>query len=222
MTGSAGAAGGSASPGTPAFAFASSLEDFRVNYYCIGPQAANPANCQPATAAPPPPVTDVGDAAVEDGGAPVAPEPAGNDFYATEFDGALGNPAPGSAKITLQFSLDGQLADFARNFGTNATSGLNLAGKVITAQARVEVGGAPTVVGKMYVKTGATYSYADGGESQPLMPGTWTTLTYSMPTYYANMAVYDISDVRELGIEILGRGATGVMPTVVHIDSIAY
>jgi len=171
----------------------------------------------------PPPVADAGgDAAAEDGGAPGAAEPVGNDFYATEFDGALGNPAPGSAKITLQFSLDGQLADFARNFGTNATPGLNLAGKVITAQARVEAGGAPTVVGKMYVKTGATYSYADGGESQPLVPGTWTTLTYSTPSYYANMAVYDISDVRELGIEILGRGATGVMPTVVHIDSIAY
>ena len=224
VTGNAGTAGsGSTGPGM-SFTFASDLEEFRINYYCVGPQAADPANCIPVMAAPapPPPVADAGgDAAAEDGGATVPPPPAVNDFVAAEFDGALGSPDPGSAKITLQFSVDGQLADFARNFGSNTAAGLNLAGKTLTVQARVEAGGAPTVAGKVYVKTGSTYSYADAGETT-LTPGSWTTLRYATPSYYANMAVYDISDVREIGIEILGRGATAVMPTVVHIDTIAY
>jgi len=221
-SGSAGSAGSGSSGTGMGFTFASSLEDFRINYYCVGPQAANPANCLQVMAAPPPPVADAGgDAASEDGGAPVAPEPPGNDFVAAVFDGAVGSPDPGSVKVTLQFSVDGQLADLARNFGTNATPGLDLTGKTLTAQARVEPGGPPTVAGKMYIKTGETYSYADSGETT-LTPGTWTTLRYAMPTYYANMAVYNIADVREIGIEILGRGATAPTTTVVHIDSIVY
>jgi hypothetical protein len=222
--GNAGSAGsGSTGPGM-SYTFASDLEGFRINYYCVGPQAADPANCVPVMAAPAPPaaVADAGgDAAAEDGGAAGPLPPAGNDFVAAEFDGALGSPDPGSAKISLQFSVDGQLADFARNFGSNTAAGLNLTGKTLTVQARVEAGGAPTVAGKIYVKTGSTYSYADAGETT-LTPGSWTTLRYATPTYYANMAVYDISDVREIGIEILGRGATAVMPTIVHIDTIAY
>jgi hypothetical protein len=223
--GAAGAPAGSAGSGSSGtgmgFTFATSLEDFRINYYCVGPQTANPANCLQVMAAPPPPVADAGGDAASDGGAPVTPEPPSNDFVAAEFDGTVGNPDPGSVKITLQFAVDGQLADLARNFGTNATPGLDLTGKTLTAQARVEAGGAPTVAGKMYVKTGETYSYADSGETT-LTPGAWTTLRYGTPTYYANMAVYNIADVREIGIEILGRGATAPTPTVVHIDSIVY
>jgi hypothetical protein len=220
--GNAGSAGsGSTGPGM-SFTFASSLEEFRINYYCVGPQAADPANCGPVMAAAPPPLADAGgDAAAEDGGATLPPPAAGNDFFATEFDATLGNPDPGSAKITLQFSVDGQLADFARNFGSSTAAGLNLAGKTLTVQARVEAGGAPTVAGKVYIKTGAMYSYADSGEA-PLTPGSWTTLRYATPSFTADPAVYDISDVREIGIEILGRGATAVTPTVVHIDTIAY
>jgi hypothetical protein len=191
-------------------AFAAGLEGFRVNYYCSG----SPPACVSVMDAVP-----ESDAGVADAG---ETEPAsGNDFVAAEFDANVGEPAPGSARITLQFSADGQLADFARNFGDGMTPGLNLTGKLITARALAEAGGAPTVVAKLYVKTGMTYSYADSGET-PLPAGVWTTLRYQMPTYVNDANVYDIADVREIGIEILGRGATAVTPTIVHIDTIEY
>jgi hypothetical protein len=208
--------GGSGNPGvTQTYAFASGLEGFRVNYACTG----IPFVCAPVMDAAPAGDADAGaDAGGDAGGEPA---PVMSDFFLTEFDAAVGDPEVGSAKLTLQFGADGQLADFARNFGSNVMTGLDLAGKTISARARVEPGGAPTVAAKMYLKTGETYSYGDSGEVT-LTPGTWTTVSYTIPTYYANMAVYNMADVREVGIEILGRGATAVTPTVVHIDTISY
>lgn len=205
------AGGGSVGSGTvtptETIAFAANLDGFRINYYCSG----NPPVC-----------VQVMDVAEESADAGVAAPAAGNDFVEAAFDGTVGEPDLGSARVTLQFSADGQLADFARNFGTDMTPGLSLAGgKIITARARAEAGGAPTVVAKMYVKTGMTYSYADSGET-PLLPGVWTTLRYQMPSYVDNAAAYDIADVREIGIEILGRGATAPTATVVHVDTIEY
>jgi hypothetical protein len=221
--GSGGAAGSSASNGsagggtvgtvspaaspTETIAFAAGLDGFRINYYCSG----NPPAC-----------VQVMDAAAEAADAGLAAPEAANDFVEAVFDPTVGEPAPGSARVTLQFSADGQLADFARNFGTDMSPGLSLAGgKVITARARAEAGGAPTVVAKMYVKTGMTYSYADSGET-PLVPGVWTTLRYQMPSYVDNAAAYDVADVREIGLEILGRGATTPTATVVYVDTIEY
>lgn len=208
----AGGPGGGGAPAvtTEAVSFQSDLEGFRINYYCSG----NPPACTPVMAA----AADA-DAGVADAGAgPVTPA---NDFVSAVFDPAEGEPEPGSARITLQFSADGQLADFARNFGDGMTAGLNLTGKVLTARARVEAGGAPTVAAKFYIKTGMTYSYADSGETQ-LSPGTWSTLRYQSPSYISDAAVYDIADVREIGIEILGRGAVAPTTTIVHLDTIEY
>lgn len=207
--GSAGA-GGSPAVAVERADFASGLEGFRINYYCSG----NPPACASVTEEAPP-----SDAGVADAGD--APAPPTNDFVAAAFDPAEGEPDPGSARITLQFSADGQLADFARNFGGGMTAGLNLTGKVLTARARVEAGGAPTVAAKFYIKTGMTYSYADSGETL-LAPGTWTTLRYQSPSYVSDAAVYNIADVREIGIEILGRGATMPTATVVHLDTVEY
>jgi hypothetical protein len=212
--GSATVSGGSAGSGSTAptetIAFAADLDGFRINYYCSG----NPPACAQ--------VMDVAPAPAENGADAGAPQPApDNDFVEAAFDATVGEPDPGSARVTLQFSVDGQLADLARNFGTDMTPGLNLTGKVITARARVEAGGAPTVVAKMYVKTGMTYSYADSGET-PLVPGVWATLRYQTPTYVNDTAAYNVGDVREIGIEILGRGATAPTATVVHVDTIQY
>jgi hypothetical protein len=206
--GSAGG-GGAAAAAIETAGFDDDLEGFRINYSCSG----NPPACASVMAEAPPP-----DAGADAGDAPAPPA---NDFVAAVFDPAEGEPQPGSARITLQFSADGQLADFARNFGDGMTAGLNLTGKVLTARARVEAGGAPTVAAKVYIKTGMTYSYADSGETL-LIPGTWTTLRYQSPSYVADAAVYDIGDVREIGIEILGRGATMPTATVVHLDTIEY
>lgn len=206
--GSAGA-GATAAP-TETAAFAADLSGFRINYHCSG----SPPACVSVMAAAPEADAGVADAGEE-------PAPPSNDFVAAVFDPGVGEPEPGSARITLQFSADGQLADFARNFGDGMTPGLNLTGKVLTAQARLEAGGAPTVAAKFYIKTGMTYSYADSGET-PLVPGAWTTLRYQTPTYVNDAAVYNIADVREIGIELLGRGATAPTATVVHVDTIEY
>ncbi|MEY4548013.1 MAG: hypothetical protein RL685_4208, partial [Pseudomonadota bacterium] len=118
--GSGGAAGSSASNGsagggtvgtvspaaspTETIAFAAGLDGFRINYYCSG----NPPAC-----------VQVMDAAAEAADAGLAAPEAANDFVEAVFDPTVGEPAPGSARVTLQFSADGQLADFARNFGTD-------------------------------------------------------------------------------------------------------
>jgi hypothetical protein len=220
-TGGSAGSGGSAGTGgmalTQVYDFATSLGDFRINYYCSAANVCVSPTAAPAPAAPDAGV-DAGDAGTD---AVVAANPPGsNDFVALSFDSALGNPDPGSAKLDLQFSGPGQVAEFAINI-----AGVDLTGKTISARALID-GGSPTgSTAKLYVKTGANYLYADSGQVT-LVAGTWSTLTYSTPSYIADpMTDYDISDVREIGIEVAPPAApalTVLAPAVIHIDTIEY
>ena len=227
--GSAGAAGaggtgaGAEDTATKVYAFQSSLEGFFINYYCTGP-AVN-TNCTQLQAQQPADVADAGADAGDDAGA--APEqPVVNDFFTLEQDPSLGSPAPGSAKLTLRFTAGSQSANFASNFGSGTEPGIDLAGKTLQAQVRMEAGGPATTYAKMYIKTGATYYYADSGQ-RTLSADTWTTLTFAgfgAPSYPTapDAALYTLGDVREVGIEI---GATDIAAPVtasIHIDSVSY
>jgi hypothetical protein len=243
MTGSAGAGGGSAGSGTSGsgvggssgsgsagsagagnsgpgqlYAFTSGLEGFSVNYFCTGPAVG--VNCAQVTAQP----AEVVDAGVDAGDAapPVTP-PAGNDFYELVQDGSVGDPDPGSAKLTLQLSTGTQSANVAINYGSGTVAGVNLTGKTIRAQVRVEAGAAP-ITAKMYIKTSGTYYYADGGQVN-LIADTWVSATMNpgIPSYPTapDAAQYLINDVREIGLEISAVAATAV-PAVVHIDTLQY
>lgn len=216
--GSAGAGGaGSLVPPSPSltYAFASSLDGFAVNYFCTAPGI-----CASATPQQPPPVladagSDAGnaDAGESDGGSP----PGGLPFYALTHDSAVGSPDVGSARLAIQFNGPGQLVDFALNIPT-----VNLTNKLLKAQVRLEAGG-PATTAKMYIKTGATYVYADSGQAN-LVEGTWVSLAYPNVAgggYISNVVAYDPVDTREIGIEI-AAGPASLAPAIVHIDTVAY
>jgi len=225
--GSAGAAGaggaGAEDTSTKVYAFQSSLEGFFINYYCTGPVVNT--NCIQLQAQPATDVADAGVDAGDDAGAGLQ-QPVVNDFFTLEQDPSLGSPAPGSAKLTLRFSAGSQSANFASNFGSGTEPGVDLAGKTLQAQVRMEAGGPATTYAKMYIKTGATYYYADSGQ-RTLSADSWTTLTFAgfgAPSYPTapDAALYTLGDVREIGIEI---GATDIAAPVtasIHIDSVSY
>lgn len=226
--GSAGAAGGAggvsgASTPTKVYAFQSSLEGFFINYYCTGP-AVN-TNCTQLQAAQPAELPDAGADAGDDAGA--APEqPVVNDFFTLEQDPSLGSPAPGSAKLTLRFTGGAQSANFAINFGSSTESGIDLAGKTLQAQVRVEAGAPATTYAKMYIKTGATYYYADSGQ-RTLLPDTWTPITFAgfgAPSYPStpDATLYTLGDVREIGMEFGATDIAAPLTAAVHIDTVSY
>ncbi|HVZ35754.1 MAG TPA: hypothetical protein VG963_25180, partial [Polyangiaceae bacterium] len=214
--GSAGQGAGGTNPAlTQVYDFKSSLGDFRINYYC-----SDANTCVSVSAAPAPSAIDAGTDAGDAGADAAAGGSAPNDFVSASFDGSVGNPDPGSAKIVAQFSGPGQVAEFAIN-----PSSVNLTGKTITARITMDPGSPGGSTAKLYVKTGANYLYADSGQIT-LVAGTWSTLTYSTPSYIAMPTTdYDSSDVREIGIEVAPPASpalTVLAPATIHIDTIEY
>jgi hypothetical protein len=207
--------GGAAPVGpTTTLAFGTGLETLRVNYYCIALATATEpgGNCTQVMAGAAPAAdagADAGDAGPGDD------TPQANDFYALSFDSTVGQPNPGSAKLELQFGVVGQLADVALNI-----TGVNLTGKTVTAQVRVEAGAPPTTFAKMYLKTGLTYIYGDSGEKL-LTPGAWVPVTFTTASY--SNPGFSLADVREIGIEFgIGPAEAAFSPAVIHIDTLSY
>jgi hypothetical protein len=220
--GGLGAGGAGASTVTQLYAFQSSLEGFFINYYCTGP-AVN-TSCTQLQASQPADVPDAG-ADAGDAGAG-AEQPVMNDFFTLEQDPSLGEPAPGSAKLTLRFTSGAQSANFAMNFGSGTEPGIDLAGKTLQARVRVEAGAPATTYAKMYVKTGASYYYADSGQIT-LLADSWSTISFSgfgAPSYPSapDPTLYTLGDVREIGMEIGATEIAAPVAAVIHIDSVSY
>ena len=214
--GAIGAGRGSSEP-TVVHTFDTSVEGFRINYICTGLDANGMATCMPITV-PAPALggdagTDAGDAAPPSEGPPAEPD---NGLATVSHDPALGDPQPGSIKIDIDFTAAGQLAVLALNFDST-----DLTNKSISARVRVEAGAPPQVGGKLYIKTGENYIYADSGQLT-LTPGTWMTLSYLMPSFVADAAMYNVADVREVGIEFAIPAATTFTPAVIHVDTFQY
>jgi hypothetical protein len=215
--GSAGQGASNTSPGlTQVYDFETSLGGFRINYYC-----SDANTCVSVSATPAPSAADAGADAGDAGADAAAPSAApASDFVRASFDPAVGNPEPGSAKIEVQFSGPGQVAEFAIN-----PASVNLTGKTLTARITMDPGSPGGSTAKLYVKTGVNYLYADSGQIT-LVAGSWSTLTYSTPSYIAMPTTdYDSSDVREIGIEMAPPASpalTVLAPAVIHIDSIEY
>jgi hypothetical protein len=202
--GTAGSAGSGNPPATQVYDFTEGLEGFRISYYCLGP-GANVA-CSSVDPA----------ASVDDAGEPAASDSMLlGDFVLATHDAAVGSPAP-SAKVELRFSAMGQIAELAVNIDST-----DLTGKVLTAQVLMDEGGVPQTAGKLYVKTGPGYVFVDQGEIT-LTAGTWTTLTFSMPSAFYDPSTYDMTDVREIGIEFATPLAMAFSTTVLHVDNVQY
>jgi hypothetical protein len=223
--GSAGSAGSGPGGATQVYTFQSSLEGFAINYYCTGPAANETCTMVQAQAAAPAgdAGTDAGDSA--DATAPAEPA-ASSDFYALEQDGTVGEATPGSAKLTLNFTAGTQSANLAINYGSGTTPGIDLEGKTVRAQVRIEPGAPPTTYAKMYIKTGATFYYADSGQIT-LVPGSWVPVTFptaGTPSYplAPDPTQYLVGDVREIGLEIAATGIAAAAPAVIHLDTVSY
>ena len=87
------------------------------------------------------------------------PKPGETRIGMTLRDAAVGDPQPGSLKLTLQLTTGTQSANVALNYAM----GINLTGKTVRAQVRVEPG-TTAMTAKFYIKTSMTYYYADGGQ----------------------------------------------------------
>lgn len=204
--GSGGSGGGTTYEPTVEYTFDDGPEDFRIIYVCPVSGSCMTADIAPTSAS-----TDAGT-----GDAGSAPS---SDFVTFAYDPAGGEPPP-SLRVELDFGAAGQLAVLARNIDST-----DLTGKILSARVRLEAQNVGAIVGKMYVKTGETYKYADSGE-QSLTPGAWSTLTYvadDVPAYIdnANAGTYDITDVREFGIEFSATVAP-FAAAAIHVDNFAY
>jgi hypothetical protein len=195
------------------YTFDSSVEGFRINYICTGLDPNGMATCLPVAAPEPAAAGDAGADAAASGEAPTEPD---NGLATVSHDSAIGDPQPGSIQVDLDFTAAGQLAVLARNVDST-----DLTNKPISARVRVEAGAPPQVSGKMYVKTGENYVYADSGQVT-LTPGVWTVLSYVTPSFIADSVTYNVADVREFGIEFAIPMATTFTPAVIHVDTFQY
>jgi hypothetical protein len=198
-------------PSTPVAEFTTGLDTFIVNYYCT---AAAPAGCAQIMAPTPTPAADAGaDAGVAAG--QVGPD----NFFVVAHDTQEGDPDPGSARITVQFDGPAQLIEFAYNIPDVDWS--NRQGSIRVRLASGPVG----TTAKMYVKTAEDYNYADSGQVVLTAGEAWTTLTYPPPPErmlsIVSPATYDITKVREIGIEVTAAPTT-LTPAVLFVDTLAY
>jgi hypothetical protein len=142
-----------------------------------------------------------------------------------------GDPAgnAGSLRLVLPFSGPSQKISFEASVATNDT-GVDLRGHSISARISVLSGYSTDPMNppglKLYVKTGATFFYADSGY-QNIAPGsdwqafTWSNVSnpqYPMPPYPAE---FDPSDVRLVGIEFDTGSAGAYSSATLLLDTVA-
>src|SRR5262249_53131565 len=108
------------------------------------------------------------------------------------WTGAAGDPQPGAARVTFDFTAASQMALVA----INLDAPLDLAGATLSARIQL-VSGLSTSASfpggaQLYVKTGATYSYANGARTDLRAADGWTTvaLDVSAPAYH-DPSTYD-------------------------------
>jgi hypothetical protein len=213
--GSSGAGGTGAGMQIVSFDFQDSLEGWQFVY------------AEPATLiAPPAPVGDAGADAGE-------PEPVPEGVASATHDAAIGDPAPGSALLSLPFDAGSQKISYEVSV-VNDGAGVDLTGRAMSVRIKVDMGLATNVnfpAGvKLYVKTGADFVYADSGFINIESGDAWQTFTWanvSFPVYPPTGAPAPV-DVRQVGIEFAtgdcGLGAAGCpegsyVPATVHMDT---
>jgi hypothetical protein len=135
------------------------------------------------------------------------------------FDGANGNPTPGSLVVMAPYSGANQYVLAQKNFGT--TNSQNWMGRTLHVRIRATTG---TFKGgaQVFVKTGAAFSF--GGTYTNFAPNSnnWQefTLNIGTPVTFGNKNTYDPTQVVEFGVELNTSGAgAGSTPVTFNIDS---
>ncbi|HEU5073173.1 MAG TPA: hypothetical protein VFU02_03355 [Polyangiaceae bacterium] len=122
------------------------------------------------------------------------------------WTGLVGNPELGA----LELNASGGGVMQVRN----TTPPGDLSGRVMSANVYVE-SEAPVEI-MLYVRTGATGKWADGGAIAPPV-GVWTCLTLDLDDPVTQSVGHDPTDVRVAGVDIQGSGDYRV-----YIDQFAY
>lgn len=148
----------------------------------------------------------------------------------TDTDGKPAAP-PGALQIGIPYSTASQYV----GVGISLPVKVDLTDKVLRANVKIVsgLGSAADLVmnpggAKLYVKTGAGYVYAAGTYTNLPAIGTWIPVEFDLldPSYIDESnpaAIFDRSDVREIGIQLDTSGtSTTAMPAVVLIDGVAY
>ena len=131
------------------------------------------------------------------------------------WTGSTGNPSPGALEVDVtSVSPDGGTANgaWARY---NATPVGDLSGRTISAWVWLDRGPSPRF--KVFVQTGAQYSWADDGVVPPLSPRTWTCVEMAVSNPSYNQPDYDPTSVVVIGFEMLGSA-----PFRVFLDTVRY
>ncbi len=143
-------------------------------------------------------------------------------------DGGDGSDGmPGRAKLVMNFSDWNQLADIQVNFsGDSVKSWLN---KKLKAQVMLETGFStnPSCPGGtyMFLKTGATYVWARGQETNLDQTGigTWNTVTFTADIPSQANDKYDPAEVVSIGLQFYSGSGTSCpempRPVTAYVDS---
>lgn len=144
------------------------------------------------------------------------------------WDGGPGSDGDaGRAKLAMNFSNWNQLADIQVNFsGDDIKEWL---GKVVKAKVMLEMGFSTNpscpAGSYLFIKTGADYVWAKGGDSPIDQTGKdqWQTLTFNVDYPTQSNDPYDPAEVRSVGIQFYSGGGGGCteLPTEVtaYVDT---
>jgi len=123
------------------------------------------------------------------------------------WTGSTGYPTAGAVQVDVTPTPTDAAALSGAWLVLEETSPANLAERTLSAWVWLDSGPSPHL--KVFVQTGADYSWADGG-TVFLTPHTWTcvSLDVSMPAY--NQPDYDPTQVIRLGFELLGTAPFGL------------
>lgn len=147
--------------------------------------------------------------------------PDGGTVPALTWDGTVGDPTPGSLKITAEFTGYNQKLDAA----VNISPLLNLTGKVIHAKVRLDSGTVPAGYVQVHASSGTSYVFVNSAGSG-LTAGSFIDVPLDLTAAHTANANFDPTQVIQVGVQIgTGSGPEGgafptPTPLTFHIDSI--
>lgn len=145
-----------------------------------------------------------------------------------------GDPSPGALQLSIPYSSKSQYVSIGINVGmSDATKPkVDLTGKTLTAFVKIVSGLESTAElmsvppgAQLYIKTGPGYDYENSTYTNITAVDTWVPLSFELdnPSFVADAGALDLTDVRELGVQINSSGTTTTAaPAVVLIDTVSY
>jgi len=152
---------------------------------------------------------------------------------ALAWDGSTGTSGPGSLSLEVSFTSSGQGVLIGKRY----SNAIDLRGKLLTAQLRLDRDpalsgpyaanqGTPSASAgvKLYVTTGSGERYSSGNRAN-LVSGGWIPLVFDLtnPSFVStgDASAIELSDVRQLGIDVDTGSGGEFSAGALHIDSIS-